>query len=98
MCVAASTLPSFIVYSERLAYDLWGAVNDGDIPKVQSLLKLGVDPNHHQYWRKEWFSRGLYWGLPPLHAACHMGYLEIVKLLIDQGGAKVGELIHRLVT
>ena len=75
------------MYSERLARDLWEAVTGGDIPEVQSLLKEGADPNQHLYWRKEWF------GLSPLHTACLNGNLEIVKLLIDQGGAKVGELI-----
>ena len=101
--MAASTLPSlnFIVYSERLARDLWEAVADGDIPKVQSLLNQGADPNHHLYWRKEWCDSqytGWYRRFLPLHTACYKGNLEIVKLLIDQGGAKVGELIHCLVT
>ena len=81
------------MYSERLARDLWEAVLRDNIPKVQSLLKQGADPNHHQYWRKEWLDRWWYTGLPPLHTACQRGNLEIVKLLIDQGGAKVGECL-----
>ena len=91
--MAASTLPSFIVYSERLARDLWWAVTGGDIPKVQSLLKQGADPNHHLYWRKKWWNRVWYRRLPPLHTACYKGSLEIVKLLIDEGEAKVGECL-----
>ena len=77
-------------YSERLATDLWEAVDAGDVHKVQSLLEQGADPNHQLYWSEEWIRReknsGLWYKtLPPLGAACYKGNLRIVKLLVQRG-------------
>ena len=69
-------------YSERLARDLWDAVNELGIGEIQSLLDRGADPNHELYWSEEWMSRKK---LPPLHTACEGGYLEDVKVLIERG-------------
>ena len=74
-------------YSEKLADDLWEAVEKGDADQVQSLLDKGADPNHELYWREEWMSRKSdRWTVksPPLHTACHNGNLEIVKLLVQR--------------
>ena len=72
-----------ILCSEGLARDLWQAVWDMNIDKVQELLDQGADPNHEIYWSDEWISRDR---LPLLHSACYYGELENVKVLI-QGGA-----------
>ena len=72
--------------------DLYKAVDNNDVTKVRSLLGQGADPNHQLYWSDEWADKD-----PPLHKACLMGYLEIVKTLVthgartDKGG---GELVN----
>ena len=70
-----------ILYSaqKKLARDLYWAVKNDDVTKVRSLLGQGADPNHQLYWSDEWAE----W--PPLHWACLMGYLEIVKTLVTHG-------------
>ncbi len=70
-----------ILYSaqKKLARDLWRAVYNNDVTKVRSLLGQGADPNHQLYWSDEWADD------PPLHMACVMGYLEIVKTLVTHG-------------
>ena len=92
---AASTIPSFIVYSERLANDLWVAVYDDNINRVRTLLQQGANPSHPLYWREEWFNREygpVVYRSPPLHTACREGHLEIVKLLLQAGaGVDVGD-------
>ncbi len=65
---------------KKLAEDLWQAVDNGDVTKVRSLLGQGADPNHQLYWSDEWAVKR-----PPLHRACLMGYLEIVKTLVTHG-------------
>ena len=54
-----------------------------DTHEVQSLLDQGADPNHEIFWSKDWLSKNN----PPLHTACIKGDLEIVKILIQSGGA-----------
>ncbi len=69
---------------QKLAKDLWEAINSDDVIKVRSLLGRGADPNHQLYWSGEWRYKD-----PPLHRACWWGHLEIVKTLvtrIDKGG------------
>ena len=92
---SASTIPSFIVYSERLADDLWVAVYDDDIHRVRTLLQQGANLSHPLYWREEWFNReygSLAYRFPPLHSACQNGNLDIVKLLVQSGaGVDVGD-------
>ena len=92
---AATTLPSFIVYSERLADDLWVAVDDDNIHRVKTLLQQGANLSHPLYWREEWFNREYgEWAYrsPPVHTACEKGHLKIVKLLLQAGaGVDVGD-------
>ena len=86
-------LPSFIVYSEKLAEDLWVAADVGNVNRVKTLLQQGANPSHPMYWRKHWWNqqkRGWPGRYSPLHTACQRGHLEIVKLLI-QAGANVDE-------
>ncbi|XP_064382024.1 uncharacterized protein LOC135330954 [Halichondria panicea] len=63
---------------KKLAEELWQAVDKLDVVKVRSLLGQGADPNHQLYWSDEWDK-------PPLHFACHQGYLEIAKTLVTHG-------------
>ena len=65
---------------KKLAEDLYEAVDSSDVTKVRSLLGQGADPNHQLYWSDEWAYK-----VPPLHNACWMGYLEIVKTLVTHG-------------
>ena len=65
---------------KKLAKDLRQAVDNDDVTKVRSLLGQGADPNHQLYWSNEWADK-----VPPLHKACWMGYLEIVKTLVTHG-------------
>ncbi len=69
---------NYVLYS-ALAKDLSEAVNSRSVYTVMSLLKEGADPNHQLYWSDEWDKD------PPLHRACHRGYLEIVKKLVTHG-------------
>ena len=39
----------------------------------------GADPNHQLYWSDEWDEE------PPLHSACYLGHLEVVKMLGTHG-------------
>ncbi|XP_064407588.1 uncharacterized protein LOC135352329 isoform X2 [Halichondria panicea] len=64
---------------KKLAEDLYEAVRNNDVTKVRSLLGQGADPNHQLYWSDEWVNE------PPLHSACRLGYLEIVKTLVTHG-------------
>ena len=92
---AASTLPSSIVYSERLADDLWVAVYDNNIHRVRTLLQQGANLSHPLYWREKWWKQKYgewAWRFPPLNTACRKGHLEIVKLLLQSGaGVDVGD-------
>ncbi len=65
---------------KKLARDLRQAVVNNDVTKVRSLLGQGADPNHQLYWSDEWAYKE-----PPLHRACWLGYLEIVKTLVTHG-------------
>ncbi len=69
---------------KKLAKDLWEAVHNNDVIKVRSLLGQGADPNHQLYWSDEWSDE---WDdkEPPLHLACQLGFLEIVKTLVTHG-------------
>ncbi len=60
--------------------ELWLAVDNDDVVEVRFLLGQGADPNHQLYWSREWG-----WREPPLHRACHWGYLETVKTLVTHG-------------
>ena len=51
---------------------------------MTSLLEKGANPNHSVYWSDEWK-----WRDPPLHNACIIGKLQIVRLLVARGGADV---------
>ena len=66
---------------ERLARDLWQAVEDGNIENVWSLLEQRADPNHKVFRSEEWAEDHY----PPLHTACSDGNLEIVKELVNAG-------------
>ena len=74
--------------SEQLARQLHQAVKDGDVNRVKDLLGQGVYMNHELYQTEEWM-----WEYPPLHRACVMGNLEIVKTLIN-AGADVDEVVR----
>ena len=65
---------------KKLAVELWTAVDNDDVIKVRSLLGQEADPNHQFYWSEVWGRR-----VPPLHTACHWGYLQIVKTLVTHG-------------
>ncbi len=79
MTACMTFLQSSNLYSAQ-AKDLWTAVSNNDVIQVKSLLKQGADPNHQFYWSEEWADKG-----PPLHTACYIGYLEIVKTLVTHG-------------
>ena len=65
---------------KTLAKDLWEAVHtDEDVIKVRSLLGHGACPNHPLYWSVEWDE------LPPLHWACLMGLMAIMRTLVTHG-------------
>ena len=88
-----SSFINFIVYSDRLAEDLWVAVHENNINRVRTLLQQGANPSHPVYWREHWWRKphgGWSTRSPPLYTACYIGNLEIVKLLI-QAGADVNE-------
>ena len=69
--------------SERLACDLWKAVDNDSVHEVMSLLDKGADPNHQLYWSKEWISEGKW---PPLFTACCIKYnLEMAQVLVQRG-------------
>ena len=74
---------------KKLAEDLYKAVYNNDVTKVRSLLRQGADPNHQLYWSDEWA-----YELPPLHRACLMGYLEIVKTLVTHGAHTEGAGVY----
>ena len=57
--------------SERLAIELWKAVDVGDVETVRSLLGQGANPDHQLH--------------PPLHTASFKGNVSIVKMLIEAG-------------
>ncbi len=65
---------------KKLAKDLWKAVRNDDVIKVRSLLGQGADPNHQLYWSEKWR-----YDDPPLHWACYVGYVDIVKTLVTHG-------------
>ncbi len=65
---------------KKLAEDLYEAVVNDDVTKVRSLLGEGADPDHQLYWSDEWVGTQA-----PLHCACWMGNLEIVKTLVTHG-------------
>ena len=63
------------------------AIKRRDVDEVRRLLAAGGDPNESwdrdsdiQY-RSELQTHGLY----ALHSACHLGYTEIVRMLLDAG-------------
>ena len=66
---------------ERLARDLWQAVEDGSIENVRSLLEQKADPDHEVFWSEEWVKVNY----PPLHTACSDSNLEIAKELVNAG-------------
>ncbi len=63
---------------EKLANDLWEAVQGNNVSEVRSLLEQGADPNHQLYWKKDW-------KYPLIHWACLLGCLKIVKMLVVHG-------------
>ena len=84
--LAASTNSSFNVYSDRLASELWVAVDDGENDEVRTLLQRGANPSHPLYWRKHWWNQqheAMRWRRPPLHTACYYGNLEIIQMLVQ---------------
>ena len=68
-----------------MAEELYLAVDDGDVQKVQSLLHQGADPNHQLYWSDNWIGEISSRKSPPIHRACTKGHLEIVKILCAKG-------------
>ena len=66
---------------ERLARNLWEAVEDENIESVWSLLEQKADPNHEVFWSEEWVVDNY----PPLHTACRDGNLDIVRELVKAG-------------
>ncbi|KAL3936687.1 MAG: hypothetical protein SGBAC_008046 [Bacillariaceae sp.] len=60
--------------------DLFKAAEEGDVPKTRYHLAGGVDPN---WQHPEYFTA-------PIHEAIKNGHLEIVKILVEEGGAKPG--------
>jgi len=68
---------------EALAENLFRlAIDAEDVRTVNKLMKLGINPNE-QIYRNQWGSC-----CTPLHRACGMQSLKLVRALID-GGAKV---------
>ena len=93
-CTHSMYLACFVVYSERLADDLWLAVYDDDVNRVRTLLQQGANPSHPLYRREEWWNRKhgeLLWKLLPLHTACSSGNLKLLVKAganIDKGNGK----------
>ena len=78
----------FYSISERLANDLWEAVDNDDFDRVKTLLELGADPNHQKYWNRDWWKKrhgGWNARPPPAHTACGNGNLNMLKLLVQHG-------------
>ena len=61
-----------------MAIELYEAVDDEDVGKVNNLLQMNITASHQLYWSDEW--DGMW---PPLHLACLEGHLDIVKMLIN---------------
>ena len=70
--------------STKQARDLWQATSDGDYTRVSALIEQGANTNHKIYWSAEWKLKN-----PPLHTACKNGKLQIVRLLVEKGGADI---------
>jgi hypothetical protein len=54
------------------------AAAKGDVATMRGFVKQGVDPNTGDYDKRT-----------PLHLAASEGLLEVVKFLLDEGGAQV---------
>jgi ankyrin repeat protein len=66
--------------AEALAENLFRlAINDNDVLTVKKIMESGIDPNGQIYRTR----RGL--GLTPVHRACAMRSLELVRVLIEAG-------------
>jgi ankyrin repeat protein len=66
--------------AEALAENLFRlAIDDGDVLTVKKIMESGIDPNE-QVYRTRYGS-----GLTPLHRACEMRSLELVRVLIEVG-------------
>lgn len=66
--------------AEALAENLFRlAINDDDVLTVKKIMESGIDPNGQIYRTR----RGL--GLTPVHRACEMRSLELVRVLIEAG-------------
>ena len=68
--------------SDVLAHELWQAVLQQDNDEVRHLLECGGDPNHPLYWSQEWAEQNQ---KPPLHTACFLGDIKIIKSLVEYG-------------
>lgn len=66
--------------AEALAENLFRlAIDDGDVLTVKKIMESGIDPNEQVYRTRHGS------GLTPLHRACEMRSLELVRVLIEAG-------------
>ena len=63
-------------------FELMKAVGNGELNDVKEIVMSGVDPN---------FSTNDSIYVNPLSMAAHKGYYDIVKWLVDEGGASFDE-------
>jgi len=63
----------------------------GDIEGVRELLSQDTQPNADTYNRTLYYESKNYWA--PLHHAARKGHHDIVTLLIEHGGMRLGCLL-----
>ena len=76
-----------------MARELYQAVKDGDVGKVNYLLQMNITASHQLYWTNEW-DEGSFLMWPPLHQACRDGKLDIVKMLVTGVDVNKGNVME----